>query len=265
MRGTDNQAAYDAFVVGERIFTLASEQATAWSQECFEIATQLDENYARAWCELSYTYVRRWLQGWCDDSALQKAETAAKRAAQLDPNDYRCHWALAFYHLNTGVFDLALEEFERAMSLNEDHNPELPADMAEAMVAAGRHEMAIELIEQSRRIPDWNRWNLAWACYFNARTATDCKDVGGFYDRALNEIAQMRHQPGDAEYLIDAQLLVAACHAQKGDQAAARRALQTFLQYRPGWTIKKERHSVSFKHAEDERYWLDGIFKAGLR
>ena len=59
-------------------------------------------------------------------------------------------------------------------------------------------------------------------------------------------------------------LLRAAIYAQRGDAARSARAMQTFLEHMPTWTIAKEMNAIRFKRQEDEVHWLEGLRKANL-
>jgi tetratricopeptide (TPR) repeat protein len=130
--------------------------------------------------------------------------------------------------------------------------------MADCLVYAGDLDAALELVNQARRIPDWDRWVLAWSYYFKARNDDH------FYNLALSELRQMFRRPGEAKYLFETKLLEAAIHAQQGNSGEAAAALSAFLKSKPGWTVAKEQARSPFAHGLDGNHWDDGLHKAGL-
>jgi cytochrome c-type biogenesis protein CcmH/NrfG len=168
----------------------------------------------------------------------------------LDPTDYANHWDLAIVYLNTRRFDMALEEYARAASLNPN-DADLLAEMAEALVFAGESALALRQLQEAMRRnpfhPDWYRWVLGWTLFNLDRQA-----------EALAELQRMAKPPQHSE------LLSAAIHARLGNAAEARAALARFVGYRPGWSIAKERARITFRHAADEARWLAALEAAGL-
>ncbi len=243
--------AYEAYLKGLHLFSYQTEEALEQCRAMFKRAAELDPSFARAWGYMAYCEVRAVLGGWKDSEAFVEAEALAKRAVELDSDDYANHWDLAYVYLNSGRFDQALSEYRRAILLNPN-DADLLAEMAEMLVYTGRPEEAIAQISQAMvinpRFPDWYRWNLGWAAY-------NAKD----YDGALEQLNQMSDPPNDVR------LFVAAAHAQLGDVGAAEAALGRFLDERASpYTIADVRKRGRFKHRQDEEHWLDGLRKAGL-
>jgi tetratricopeptide (TPR) repeat protein len=256
MEGTSNRAAFDAFVKGRERFSIASEKALLRSRRCFERAVKLDPHYGRAWGLIAYTYVQWWLNGWSDDparikEAKDRANEYACRGVSLDPNDYHTQWMLGFYYLNVGEHDRALRTYRLAMGLN-DRNQSLLAEYAEALIYAGRIDEGEKMIRRAMHIPDWHRWDLAWALYFQGR-----------YDEAIEEVGRMSCGPLDDGFINDVRLFLAAAHAQRGDRAETYSPIVCkFLENRGDWTLEKERRSTAFRNPDHEKRWLAGVAKA---
>ncbi|HTO82792.1 MAG TPA: hypothetical protein VMQ73_11185 [Methylomirabilota bacterium] len=257
MTEPNNIAAVDAFLVGQRTYSINTQAELEKSLDSFELATKIDPNAARAWSGIAYNLVQLWLQGWAAKDVLERAEAAAQRAVQLDPNDYFTHSYLGFYYLHTGRPELAVKAYETALDHNDDDRTVF-ADAAEALIYVGRLEDGLKLLERARRVPDWHRWDMAWALYLRGRQDSDA------YDAALTELGQLFYKPGDPKYLIDIHLLIAAIHAQKKDYKSAAYYLQRFQQGRPKWTVEDERRSTPFSNPADLDHWIDGVKKAGL-
>jgi TolB-like protein/class 3 adenylate cyclase/cytochrome c-type biogenesis protein CcmH/NrfG len=241
--------AYEAYLRGAYLYSIESEAALARCREQFERAIRLDPSFARAWGYLAYIAIQRWIAGWADESVLQEAEEHARLAVSLDATDYANHWDLAMVYLNTRRFDQAMESYARAAHLNPN-DADLLAEMADAQVFAGESAVALHQLQEAMRRnpfhPDWYRWVLSWALFNLDRS-----------EEALAELQRMNRPPQHTE------LLRAALHAVLGDQAAAGKALASFVAYRP-WSIAKERARITFRHARDEQRWLAALEAAGL-
>ncbi len=242
--------AYDAYLRGAYMYSIESEEALADCRKQFDMATELDPSFARAFGYLAYLSVQRWIAGWADESALAEAEGLARHAVALDPNDYANHWDLAIVYLNTRRFDQAREEYAKAVNLNPN-DADLLAEMAETLVFAGESEQAKrQLAEAMRRNPfhpDWYRWVLSWA-HFNCDR----------FDEALAELDRMNRPPSHVE------LLRAAALAKLAKAEAAREALERFLNDRPGWSVAKEQARITLRRRQDEERWLGALAQAGL-
>ena len=172
---------YEAYLKGRYFWNQRTREGARKSVEYFEQAISRDPSYAPAFAGLSdsYTLGDGEYLGVGRDEAYQKATEAARRAIELDPSLAEAHSSLAAIKFQyewdwTG----ADEEFKKAISLNPNSSI---AHMwyGELLSATGRHEEAIEVMEQARRLDPLDAMinsDLAWI-YFMARQ----------YDRALDE------------------------------------------------------------------------------
>lgn len=245
-----NLNAYDAVLKARQLFSTESAAAMAESVAAYEQATRLDPGYARAWADLAYSLVSMMTYGYADKTILARAEAAATKAIQLDPADYSSHASLGYLKLKSGDFERSIAEYELALQLNAN-DPDLLVDSAEALVMVGRHGAAVDRIKQAMmrnpHVPDWYRWNLAWALYF----ARD-------YAASLAEVERMlRPNP-------HVKLLKAASLVRLGDIASATKTLEAFRAQRADWSIERERQAFSFARGDDRDHWLDALRIAGL-
>jgi adenylate cyclase len=183
--------------------------------------------------------------------ALKDAKQALKDAKQAEDAKqalFNAHWDLAIVYWNQGEFDKSFIEYETARKLNPN-NPDLAADMAEALIYAGEPDKAITQIKEAiqRIVPDWYEWNLARAYYMAKR-----------YQEAIDAAGEITNPPNDVL------LITAASKAQLGDLDAARAEMVRFSQNDSEWSIAKakERH---FERDGDLEHWLDGLRKAELK
>ena len=169
---TTSMGAYDYYLRGIGVrddpdkFTVDGNSEL---RQLFEKAIEIDPNFSRAYAELAYSYVREYQEGWTanPDATLKRAEELAKKALDLN-DDFDGHWNLAIVYWNQGEFDRSFIEYDTARKLNPN-NPDLAADMAEALIYAGDPDKAITQIREAMlhnpEVPYWYEWNLSRAYY----------------------------------------------------------------------------------------------------
>ena len=251
---TTSMGAYDYYLRGIGVrddpdkFTV---DGSSELRQLFETAIERDPNFSRAYAELAYSYVREYQEGWTEnpDATLKKAEELAKKALDLN-DDFDGHWNLAIVYWNQGEFDKSIIEYGTARKLNPN-NPDLAADMAEALIYAGEADTAITQIREAMlhnpEVPYWYEWNLARAYYMTKR-----------YQEAIDAVGKISDPPNDVL------LITVASKAQLGDLVAARSEMAQFSTNDPEWSIAKAAERY-FRYDSDRQHWLDGLRKAGLK
>jgi TolB-like protein/class 3 adenylate cyclase/Flp pilus assembly protein TadD len=253
-KSTNNLDAYDYYLRGKKVWADPGKVTVEGNEEArayFEKAIALDPNYSAAYAELSYYYIRAHQNDWPTDVAdsMQKAEELAEKAISLDDN-FSSHWYLAMVAWNKGEFEKSFHEYETARQINPN-DPDLAADMAEALVYAGEPERAIALVKDAiERNPNhdyWYEWNEARAQY-----------MAGHYRDAIETVGRMTSPP------VDVRLITAASYAQLGELDAARSEMAEFTKSDPDWSVEKSA-GYYYKYDSDRQHWLDGLRKAGLK
>ncbi len=233
-----------------------------------------DRGYPKAWGHLGYNVLATWIEGWSLSVSLSEVlaeadEYTSNAVGQIRGQlDYDTHWDRAFFlqmsgPINDQGFDLAIAEYQTAIGLNiVDMN--LLLEASEAYVSAGQHDEAIDLVRRAGKHVrhDWYRWDLAWAYFFKGR-------LGGsiFYKLALDELRKMRHAPGEPKYMVDVQLLAAACYARLEQPDMAQFAFGNFSNASNGkqdWTLADEDRARPFRFEEDRVHLLEACKMAGL-
>jgi adenylate cyclase len=244
--------AYDYYLKGKEVLDDPDKYTAEGSSEArmlFEKAIELDPQFSRAYAELSYVYVRE--SQWSEDSTalLEKAEELAKKALGIN-DDFYARWSLAAAYWNQGEFEKSFIQYEAARKFNPN-DPDLAADMAEALIYGGEPGKAIAQIKgamlRNPKIPYWYWWNLGRA-YYMARQ----------YEEAIDAIARITDPPKDVL------LITAASKAQLGALDGARSDMAEFSEYDPEWSIAKSAEYY-YRNDSDRQHWLDGLRKAGLK
>ncbi|MBP1856919.1 adenylate/guanylate cyclase domain-containing protein [Rhizobium herbae] len=251
---TESMDAYDYYLKGKAIWSdpdKVTPEGNEEARQLFETAIKLDPAYSSAYAELSYVHVRAYQNGWSPDgkASLREAKRLAEKALSLN-DDFSSHWYLAIVAWNQGEFDKSLREYETARQINPN-DPDLAADMAEALVYGGEPEKAIEQIRgamlRNRFYPFWYPWNYARALYMVGR-----------YQEAIDAIATMTAPPNDVR------LITAASEAQLGHIAKARAIMAEFSKIDPDWSIEQSA-AYYYRRDSDRQHWVDGLRKAGLK
>lgn len=235
------------------------------AKACYQAALEIEPDHLPAYAEHSYVYVREYQNGWSEDrkASLDKALSLARGAVTMAEDssskwhgDFRGHWYLAIVYWNLGDFPKSREEFRAARSLitlsrRLTDEPDLDADMGEALIYGGEPELAVDIIKDAMRrkpgFPYWYWWNLGRALY-----------MCGQYRSAIDAIGEIGEPPNDVR------LITAASHAQLGNLAQAKEIMAAFSAEDPDWTVEKSA-AYPYQRSSDREHWIDGLRKAHLR
>jgi tetratricopeptide (TPR) repeat protein len=249
-RPTRSPEAFDAYLAGRTHLLRENERDQAKAIRLLERAVALDPDFAEALAELSLAQGYRFAKFTPDDtSALERAESAARRALELDPDLAEAHYAAA--HLIWGVLpdrflhERAVQEVKRALALNpnlagahhylgviylhiglfDEATRELqktllldPLDanalrrIAVVLVERGKYEEALRTFEQVPRQADPSLWSydVAWTLQYLGRTGEA---------RALVD-EYLRANPGDRGGVVTS--VRAILRARAGDERGAK-------------------------------------------
>jgi adenylate cyclase len=153
-KATRSMDAYDYYLRGKEVMADPSRITSEGNNEArdlFEKAIELDPQFSRAYAELAYLYVREYQNGWSEDrtASLDKGEQLAKQALAIS-DDFDGHWNLAAVYWNQGEFEKSVIEYAAARKFNPNE-PDLAADMAEALIYGGEPDKAIAQIKEAMR------------------------------------------------------------------------------------------------------------------
>jgi adenylate cyclase len=251
---TKSMDAYDYYLKGKEVMDDPNKYTAEGNGEArmlFEKAVERDPQFSRAYAELAYVYIRESQNGWSEDStaSLEKAEELAKKALAIN-DDFDGRWSLAVAYWNQGEFEKSFIQYGAARNFNPN-DPDLAADMAEALIYGGESGKAIAQIKEAMlrnpKIPYWYWWNLGRAYY-----------MAGRYEEAIDAIARLTDPPKDVL------LVTAASKAQLGDIDGAKSDMAEFSEYDPEWSIAKSA-DYYYRNDGDRQHWLEGLRKAGLK
>lgn len=121
-RSTVNPQAYELLLKGRFYWNKGAQPERMKALEYFNQAIAVDPNYALAYAELASSYTIFGNDGEMDQKvALQKAETAARKALELDEGLADAHQALGYIKQMAWDWAGAEQEFTRAVELNPNY------------------------------------------------------------------------------------------------------------------------------------------------
>ena len=184
----------------------------------------------------------------------------------------------------------AVETANHAAVLAADHAPTLVAIGAAISLTSLERERAESFIDRALRLDPNNAWGWLRKGWLNSLNnfpeqalthfaraealspldpfrfnmefgkAFSLADLGQFEEAIALVKSGLNMAPG----VTWAYRMLAAYHANLGQEAEARRAIQTFLKHYPGMTIRKMRDSMPPSILETQKAYLEGMRKAGV-
>lgn len=170
--GTSNAQAYELFLRGKFVHERGGRENRQKAIQLFEQAVAADPQYAAAYAYLSDSYNILAGNSLADPKEyVPKAETAARKALELDGNIPEAHKALAGVYLHQWKWSDAGRELERAIELNPNFR-DAHLSYAFYLAIVGRHD---EAVAEAKRAVDLDpvsplaRGRVALCLYFARR------------------------------------------------------------------------------------------------
>jgi adenylate cyclase len=231
------------------------------TRRLLERSLAVDPTYARSWAMLANTHSATWSMPLDSDflnpDGLEKAHQFGRTAVRLDANLPEAHAGLGLALLFKREYDASIAAFERAIALNPNF---VNWPFGFALVYAGDPRRAVDVIEAYMRLDPFYQ-PLA-------------SGFLGFAHYMLKQYAQalplLRDCASRSPTFRSSRVWLAATYAQLGRIDEARAEAAEILRIQPdlaigGFTISGTvKRIMEFRHAEDDRHFLDGLRKAGL-
>ncbi|MCW8874082.1 MAG: hypothetical protein OQK01_15850 [Xanthomonadales bacterium] len=120
------------------------------ARESLERAIELDPNFDEAWSHLSWIYTDEQIFGFNPlPNPMERALTAARKAIELNPDNYHSHWLLSRVHYFMGHRDLFLAEAQRALDLNSSDGTTLGL-LGVYIAFAGEWERGMDMVHKAK-------------------------------------------------------------------------------------------------------------------
>jgi adenylate cyclase len=229
----------------------------AEARDCLERATGSDPEYADAWALLGMSYLDqvrlRMAPRSQDKDLLDRALSAAQRAADIAPGSALAQRSLLLVHSFRGELEEAWAAGDRAVALNPN-NAEVLAEFGTRLAFAGQWERGISLIDEAVAR------NPAHPGYYHTAPALDLYRQGR-YAEALQEAKQI-----DAPGWVHNHVVLAMIYGQLGQDKAAIAAARRILELDPDFEANAW-YEFQLRHFPEEmaEHMVEGLRKAGLR
>lgn len=257
-RGTDNIAAYDAFLLGWQHYLRETPEDLAAAVSHLRAAVRLDPNFARAHAALAEAYQRALGRGWWRALSLERWEVKEQlqqhlQIAEREPMPL-AYQAKSRMLLRARKHDEAIAELERALVL--DPNSFLGhIDMAWALTLSGQPENAARYAEKAMRLDPGTRARALWELGFAQFGMEQFEAAVASLERAIRLSPKLPQWP----------LMAAYTHLGNAQKAVATR--RAYFKLR-GW---EGPHNVStmlnyypYKRRVDEKRFAKGLLGAGV-
>jgi adenylate cyclase len=263
-KAPDNLAAYDLLLHGRHCLEQWTKDEILRSRVYFERAIALDPGYSAAYAELAQTYIQEQKSDWTEapEAAGERGFELARKAVALDESDAGARRILAAAYLNSrSDYEMARLQVDTALSFNPNEYWNF-CFKGWLTTLAGDSDEGITCTTEAMRLNPFSHDSCLGVQFLAAYSAHR-------YDEAIAAVARMSHP----SFWTSAQL--AACYAQQGRDAEARREMSEFLtaaasqianypdEDREAWRGYWAR-MFPFKRAADLEHLLDGFRKSGL-
>jgi TolB-like protein/Flp pilus assembly protein TadD len=151
---TDSVKAYDLYLRGRGFHRKFSLNNLRFAIEMFNKATDVDPDFAQAWCGSADCHSLLALYLGTGDKDLGAAGDASQKALTLAPDLAEAHVSRGLFHVASEQFDDAVREFARAIEL-DPNMPEARYQMGRVCVHRNELAKALEWFEKAAALsPD---------------------------------------------------------------------------------------------------------------
>ncbi len=224
----------------------------------FGDATVQDPEFAVAHAHLAYALWSTISFGYTDNiaEAAAAAQSTAKKAVSLDPNEPMAHLALGRTHLLTGDVEMAIAANQTAIAINPNFARGHHGLGFAHYYGAGQAEQALRHFDTALRLSPRDPWR--WITLMVKGSALRFL---GRYEEAITHCRQACQSP-DAGYLP--YLNLAAALAEAGLKREAQAAVEKAMQLQPTLSLSFLRNSFVGMHETSLQSLLDSLRKAGV-
>jgi TolB-like protein/thioredoxin-like negative regulator of GroEL len=150
---TEHVQAYDYYLRGRQFFHQFRRRSLSYARQMFERAIEIDPDYALAYTGIADCCSTLYMNWGSHPEDLEGAETAVRKALQLDPDLAEAHAAHGLVLSQRGRHDDAQAEFETAIRLDPKLY-EARYFYARTCFQQGKMEMAAQLFEQAAEVQE---------------------------------------------------------------------------------------------------------------
>lgn len=255
-RTTNNFAAYDSFLQGQRHSRNRSRLGFEQAEEAYKQALRHDPDYARVYGALAVLYTNAYRHQWSLltlGEARERALSLAKRAVSLDQTSPQVYWSLGFVHLFRKEFAEAEAAAQQAVSLSPNYADGLGL-LAFISNWRGKAEQAVDYIERATILNPYHTfdypWNIGLAYYTLGR-----------YEESAEKIEEALERNETAEF---PRMFLAANYIQLGRQEDAEWEVEQVITQRPETTLSHLATTIPYESPDHLHRFMEDIGKAGM-
>lgn len=224
-RPTASLNAYECLSVALAYDKYLNPEYHLLARESLERAIELDPKFDEAWSHLSWIYTDEHVFGFNPQpEPMERALAAARKAVELDPDNYHSRWLLSRVHYFMGNRELFLTEARRALELNSSDGTTLGL-IGVYVALSGEWGRGMDMVGKASLLnpnhPDYYYSAFGMASFVR-------KDYAG----ALEQL----HKANLPEWLPHQAFLIAS-YAMLGRDDEARRQAGQLLRVKPGLTL----------------------------
>ncbi|WP_166504571.1 winged helix-turn-helix domain-containing protein [Thioclava sp. IC9] len=257
IRGTEDIAAYDAYLRGRELENLYSRDTNLRAEEALKSALRRDPDFALAHAHLAQVYSFRVENNWTQDRDryIRAAFEAAEKSVTLDPKLPFAHFSLGRLYTRSFAPDLeqAILHYNEAIRLDPNY-VDAYVFLANTYIFIGKAEEALPLISDAFARnpvpPFWYHLAEGMARYFL-----------GDYDAA--EIALVRARDQNPTAPFPYRFLIAT-YGQMGNLDEAEWMAMEYESLGRSATVSALLESASIQDAAYRARFAEGFRKAGL-
>ncbi|MFO7604479.1 MAG: winged helix-turn-helix domain-containing protein [Gammaproteobacteria bacterium] len=254
-RATNNLAAYEYFLDGQRLSKDQTRQANAHARDAYKQAIDADPTYGRAYGALAYTLALDYRHDWTDTPVenLERALSLAEQAVALDGSIPQTYWSLGYVHLRR-------KEYEKAQQAAMDSIRVAPnyADgyglLALINNSLGQAKTALDYATRGMQLNPYYTWDYL----FNVGFA---QYLLGNYVQAIESLERAQERNENA---IPIKIILAASYVRADRLDDAAWAIEQIRVLNPTTTVSHTAKATPLTEPRLKMQLLDDLRKAGL-
>ncbi len=247
--------AYDEFLKGWQLLWLQSKEGVFQSRGHFFETLKLDDKFARAYANISLSYIYDYLNGWSDNAqqVLKNAHLYADKGLLVDDSFSQVHFAKGLAYTFSGEYQKAIIEVEKSLALNPNF-----ADgyglLATALNYGGKPIQAEVAMLKAMRLN--SGYPGVYMVIYGEILFNQYK-----YKEAIKIFEAVLDR--NPEY-VEARRWLAATLAIEEQLDEANWQVELLRASGSNTSIKRIEASLPFKDPEQAKYFIEGLRKAGF-
>ncbi len=251
----ESLTAFDYLLRGNHVLARRGDSIRK-ALEYYHAAIAIDPDFAAAFAGIAIAEgLSVWDLSTYNDSPLERAYAAAKRALELDPSDYRSHAAYGSAMRQLGKHVIARQHLQQAMALNPNSTSVL-GDWAMLQAYTGDPKGAIETYHRAVRLDPFSQENV------RKEVLAEAYYMLGKYRESIEVLDSMLKLP---IFYVHQQIAIA--YAQLGEREACECHLARYRASLPPSYDERllyESHIRLCEREEDREHWRRGYRLIGL-